>query len=124
MPVMQALTKNGAIAALMSAGASIRPCFCVPLAPETVPANGAFSIRHSTRNFPQPRRFKPSDGQVSYVPDGRPVRAATALERRCFCRRHGTGLCSADTAEELYRIDDSSYKARFYGTGKPKATQN
>ena len=30
MPVMQALTKNGAITDLMGAGASIRSCFCGP----------------------------------------------------------------------------------------------
>ena len=81
MPVMQALTRNGAIADLMSAGASIRSCFCGPcFGAGDVPANGAFSIRHSTRNFPNREGSKPSDGQVSYVAlmDARSI-AATAL---------------------------------------------
>ena len=46
MPINLELTKNGAIAQLMAAGASIRSCFCGPcFGAGDVPANGAFSIR-------------------------------------------------------------------------------
>ena len=65
----------------MAAGASIRSCFCGPcFGAGDVPANGGFSIRHSTRNFPNREGSKPSDGQVSYVAlmDARSI-AATAL---------------------------------------------
>ncbi len=67
-PVNLELTRRGYIASLMAAGASIRSCFCGPcFGAGDVPANGAFSIRHSTRNFPNREGSKPSDGQVSYV---------------------------------------------------------
>ena len=124
MPVMQALTKNGAIAALMSAGTSIRSCFCGPcFGAGDVPANGAFSIRHSTRNFPNREGSKPSDGQVSYVAlmDARSI-AATALNGGVLTAATELDCVPADTAEELYEFDDSSYKARvYYGAGKPES---
>ncbi len=123
MPVMQALTKNGAIAALMSAGASIRSCFCGPcFGAGDVPANGAFSIRHSTRNFPNREGSKPADGQVSYVAlmDARSI-AATALNGGVLTAATELDCVPADTADELYEFDDSSYKARvYYGVGKPE----
>ena len=122
MPVMQALTKNGAIADLMSAGASIRSCFCGPcFGAGDVPANGAFSIRHSTRNFPNREGSKPSDGQVSYVAlmDARSI-AATALNGGVLTAATELDFIPADKSEELYEFDDSSYKARvYYGVGKP-----
>ena len=80
-PVNLELTRRGYIASLMEAGASIRSCFCGPcFGAGDVPANGGFSIRHSTRNFPNREGSKPSDGQVSYVAlmDARSI-AATAL---------------------------------------------
>ena len=123
MPVMQALTKNGAIADLMSAGASIRSCFCGPcFGAGDVPANGAFSIRHSTRNFPNREGSKPSDGQVSYVAlmDARSI-AATALNGGVLTAATELDCIPADRSEELYDFDDSSYKARvYYGVGKPE----
>lgn len=80
MPIMLELTKQGYISDLMAAGASVRSCFCGPcFGAGDVPANGAFSIRHSTRNFPNREGSKPGDGQVSYVAlmDARSI-AATA----------------------------------------------
>ena len=56
-PVNLELTRRGYIASLMAAGASIRSCFCGPcFGAGDVPAHGAFSIRHSTRNFPNRER--------------------------------------------------------------------
>lgn len=123
MPAMQELTKKGYIAALMSAGASIRSCFCGPcFGAGDVPANGAFSIRHSTRNFPNREGSKPSDGQVSYVAlmDARSI-AATALNGGVLTGADELPDCPADPAVEPYTYDDSSYKARVYfGVGKPQ----
>ncbi len=122
MPVLQALTKNGAIADLMSAGASIRSCFCGPcFGAGDVPANGAFSIRHSTRNFPNREGSKPSDGQVSYVAlmDARSI-AATALNGGVLTAATELDCIPEDRPDEQYEFDDSSYRARvYYGVGKP-----
>ena len=121
MPVMQALTKNGSITDLMASGASIRSCFCGPcFGAGDVPANGAFSIRHSTRNFPNREGSKPSDGQVSYVAlmDARSI-AATALNGGVLTAATELDWIPEDTPDELYDFDDSSYKARvYYGVGK------
>ena len=49
-------------------------------APATRPANGEFSIRHTTRNFPNREGSKPGEGQMSGVAlmDARSI-AATAI---------------------------------------------
>ena len=126
MPVMQALTKNGAITDLMAAGASVRSCFCGPcFGAGDVPANGAFSIRHTTRNFPNREGSKPSDGQVSYVAlmDARSI-AATALNGGVLTAATEIENFPKDDPAELYAFDDSSYKSRVYfGVGKPDPSQ-
>ena len=125
MPIMQALTKNGAISDLMSAGASIRSCFCGPcFGAGDVPANGAFSIRHTTRNFPNREGSKPGDGQISYVAlmDARSI-AATALNGGVLTGADELPdeLLTADLPDETYDYDDSAYKSRvYYGVGKPQ----
>ncbi len=123
MPAFLELSKNGSITDLLAAGASVRSCFCGPcFGAGDVPANNAFSIRHSTRNFPNREGSKPADGQLSYVAlmDARSI-AATVL--------HGGALTSAlelpdvpaDPAYEPYTYDDSAYKSRIYcGVGHPK----
>lgn len=122
-PAMLELTRNGAIASLMASGASIRSCFCGPcFGAGDVPANGGFSIRHSTRNFPNREGSKPSDGQVAYVAlmDARSI-AATALNGGILTGADELPHPPADPAEEPYHYDDSSYKARvYYGVGKPQ----
>ena len=53
-PTMMALMKNGALASLMAGGATVRTAFCGPcFGAGDVPANGALSIRHTTRNCPR-----------------------------------------------------------------------
>lgn len=125
MPVMQALTKNGAIADLMSAGASVRSCFCGPcFGAGDVPANGAFSIRHTTRNFPNREGSRPADGQASYVAlmDARSI-AATALNGGVLTAATELDFIPADAPDELCEYDDSSYKARvYYGVGTPDSS--
>jgi aconitate hydratase len=120
MPVMMELSRTGSLAKLMASGVSIRSAFCGPcFGAGDVPANGAFSIRHSTRNFPNREGSKPGDGQVSYVAlmDARSI-AASALNGGAI-----TAATDLDLPEEPscmdYQYDDSAYKARvYYGVGK------
>ena len=122
MPINLELTKKGYIASLMAAGASIRSCFCGPcFGAGDVPANGAFSIRHSTRNFPNREGSKPGEGQISYVAlmDARSI-AATALHGGILTGADELPDCPADRPGECWDYDDSAYKARvYYGVGKP-----
>ncbi|HJC42035.1 MAG TPA: hydratase [Candidatus Intestinimonas pullistercoris] len=122
MPINLELTKKGYIASLMAAGASIRSCFCGPcFGAGDVPANGAFSIRHSTRNFPNREGSKPGEGQISYVAlmDARSI-AATARHGGILTGADELPDCPADRPDEGWDYDDSAYKARvYYGVGKP-----
>ncbi len=123
MPINLELTKNGYIAQLMAAGASIRSCFCGPcFGAGDVPANGAFSIRHSTRNFPNREGSKPGDGQISYVAlmDARSI-AATARMGGVLTGADELPDVPADRADEQWSYDDSAYQSRVYfGVGKPQ----
>ena len=123
MPINLELTKNGYIAQLMAAGASIRSCFCGPcFGAGDVPANGAFSIRHSTRNFPNREGSKPGDGQISYVAlmDARSI-AATARMGGVLTGADELPDVPADQADEQWNYDGSAYKSRVYfGVGNPQ----
>ena len=120
-PVNLELTRRGYIASLMAAGASIRSCFCGPcFGAGDVPANGGFSIRHSTRNFPNREGSKPGEGQISYVAlmDARSI-AATARNGGILTAADELPDVPADRPDESWAYDDSAYKARVYfGVGK------
>lgn len=122
-PVMLELTRQGYITSLMTAGVSIRSCFCGPcFGAGDVPANGAFSIRHSTRNFPNREGSKPGDGQVSYVAlmDARSI-AATARNGGVLTGADELPEIPSDLPDETWTYDDTTYKARVYfGVGHPK----
>ncbi|MDD6160331.1 MAG: hydratase [Oscillospiraceae bacterium] len=126
MPIMLELTKNGAISSLMAAGASVRSCFCGPcFGAGDVPANGGFSIRHSTRNFPNREGSKPNDRQVSYVAlmDARSI-AATARMGGVLTAADELPDVPADRADECWSYDDSAYRSRvYYGVGKADPDQ-
>ena len=82
-PVYMELVKNGAVAKLMTAGAVVKTAFCGPcFGAGDTPANNAFSIRHSTRNFPNREGSKVQNGQISSVAlmDARSI-AATAANK-------------------------------------------
>ncbi len=67
-PIYMELVKNGAIANLMATGAIVKTAFCGPcFGAGDTPANNAFSIRHSTRNFPNREGSKLQNGQISSV---------------------------------------------------------
>ena len=117
-PTFMSLVKNGAVADLMAAGATMRTAFCGPcFGAGDVPSNNGLSIRHATRNFPNREGSKPSDGQISGVAlmDARSI-AATALNG---------GILTAATEIDLnftkpkYFFDKAIYDTRCYdGVGK------
>ncbi len=118
-PVFKALTENGCISPLISAGAVIKSAFCGPcFGAGDTPANNCLSIRHTTRNFENREGSKPSEGQLSAVAlmDARSI-AATAA--------NGGILTPATQAEyngkiKKYFFDKSIYENRVYrGAGKP-----
>ena len=81
MPVYMELVKNGCAAALMETGAIMKTAFCGPcFGAGDTPANNAFSIRHSTRNFPNREGSKLQNGQISSVAlmDARSIAATAA----------------------------------------------
>ena len=82
-PIYMELVKNGAVADLMEAGTIVKTAFCGPcFGAGDTPANNAFSIRHSTRNFPNREGSKLQNGQISSVAlmDARSI-AATAANK-------------------------------------------
>lgn len=83
MPVYMELVKNGSAAALMQTGAILKTAFCGPcFGAGDTPSNGALSIRHSTRNFPNREGSKLQSGQIASVAlmDARSI-AATAANK-------------------------------------------
>ena len=117
-PIMMELVRTGVIGELMASGAPIRTAFCGPcFGAGDVPANGALSIRHTTRNFPSREGSKPGSGQLSGVAlmDARSIAATTA---------NGGILTPAtdidyDPTVPEYQYDASSYDTRVYqGFGK------
>ena len=113
MPVYQELMKNGAFSALVSAGAIVKTAFCGPcFGAGDTPANGAFSIRHSTRNFPNREGSKIQNGQLSSVAlmDARSI-AATAANKGFL-----TAATEYDTefSNKKYFFDGDIYKKRVY----------
>ena len=121
-PTFLALVENGAIARLMTAGATVRSAFCGPcFGAGDVPANNSLSIRHTTRNFPNREGSKPSNGQIASVAlmDARSI-AATALNK---------GVLTAATDIDLnftkpkYYFNRAIYENRVYdGYDKPDAS--
>ena len=127
MPVMMELSRTGALTKLMASGVSVRSAFCGPcFGAGDVPANGAFSIRHSTRNFPNREGSKPGDNQLSYV-------ALMDTRSIAVSARNGGAITAASDYPEImeddvrmdYHYDDSAYKARvYYGVGNPRPEED
>lgn len=122
MPVYMELMKNGAFASLVSAGAVVKTAFCGPcFGAGDTPANGALSIRHSTRNFPNREGSKIQGGQLATVAlmDARSI-AATAANK---------GILTAATEFDMefsakkYVFDKTIYENRVYdskGAARPE----
>ena len=119
-PVNIELTNNKAIEALMVAGTVIRTAFCGPcFGAGDVPVNNGFSIRHTTRNFPNREGSNPDGGQIASVAlmDARSI-AATALNG-------GLLTPATEVADVLapvsYTFNKQVYDHRVYqGFGNPQ----
>lgn len=113
-PVYMELVRNGAVADLMAAGTIVKTAFCGPcFGAGDTPANNAFSIRHSTRNFPNREGSKLHSGQISSVAlmDARSI-AATAANK-------GFLTSAADVMDREYKapkyhFDKSIYANRVF----------
>ena len=113
MPVYMELIKNGCAADIMAAGGVMKTAFCGPcFGAGDTPANNAFSIRHSTRNFPNREGSKLQNGQISSVAlmDARSI-AATAANK-------GYLTAATDIDVEFkgrkYHFDKSIYENRVF----------
>ena len=113
MPVYMELVKNGAVADLLEAGTVVKTAFCGPcFGAGDTPANNAFSIRHTTRNFPNREGSKLQSGQISSVAlmDARSI-AATAANK---------GFLTPATAVDVeykgqkYHFDSNIYANRVF----------
>lgn len=112
-PVYMDLVRKGAVADLLAAGAIFKTAFCGPcFGAGDTPANNAFSIRHTTRNFPNREGSKPGSGQFSAVAlmDARSI-AATAANGGVLTSAEGY---MDDYTEPPYDYDNSSYASRVY----------
>ena len=112
-PVYMELVKNGAVAKLMAAGSVVKTAFCGPcFGAGDTPANNAFSIRHSTRNFPNREGSKVQNGQISSVAlmDARSI-AATAANKGYL-----TAATDVDVnyTKPKYYFDKSIYENRVF----------
>ena len=112
-PIYMELVKNGAVADLMQTGAIVKTAFCGPcFGAGDTPANNAFSIRHTTRNFPNREGSKLQNGQISSVAlmDARSI-AATAANK---------GFLTPATAMDVeykgqkYHFDQNIYANRVF----------
>ena len=115
MPVYMELIKNGCAAKLMQTGAVLKTAFCGPcFGAGDTPANNAFSIRHSTRNFPNREGSKLQNGQISSVAlmDARSI-AATAANKGFLTS--ATKQIEANTLQKYkYHFDSTIYKNRVF----------
>jgi aconitate hydratase len=118
-PINMELVNNGVIARLMTAGVTVRTAFCGPcFGAGDVPANGALSIRHTTRNFPNREGSKPASGQMAAVAlmDARSI-AATAVNGGILTP--GTALQKRESPI-AYSFNHQIYDRRVYnGAGRP-----
>ena len=121
MPALSELLKNGRANDLVNAGAIMRECFCGPcFGAGDCPANGEFSIRHTTRNFPNREGSKPGEGQISAVAlmDARSI-AATAANGGYLTA--ASELTDVEYTVPDYHFEQGVYDKRVYnGWGHPE----
>ena len=112
-PIYMELAKNGALATLLSTGAIVKTAFCGPcFGAGDTPANNAFSIRHSTRNFPNREGSKIQSGQISSVAlmDARSIAATAANKGRLTPATEFEGTYS----NPKYYFDKTIYENRVF----------
>lgn len=112
-PIYMEMVKNGIAEKLMASGAVLKTAFCGPcFGAGDTPANNSFSIRHSTRNFPNREGSKLQSGQIASVAlmDARSI-AATAANGGVL-----TSACDFDIeyTKPKYFFDGGIYEKRVY----------
>ena len=115
MPVYMELVKNGAAAKIMETGAIMKTAFCGPcFGAGDTPNNNGFSIRHTTRNFPNREGSKLQNGQIASVAlmDARSI-AATAANKGYLTP--ATDLDVEYTGPK-YFFDKSIYENRVFNS--------
>ena len=122
-PIYMELAKNGVLSDLIETGAIVKTAFCGPcFGAGDTPANNAFSIRHSTRNFPNREGSKIQNGQIASVAlmDARSI-AATAANKGFLTA--ATDL-DVEYKGQKYFFDKKIYDNRVYnGWGHPQPEQ-
>ncbi|MCR4998750.1 MAG: hydratase [Lachnospiraceae bacterium] len=112
-PIYMELVKNGCVAALMETGAIVKTAFCGPcFGAGDTPGNNGFSIRHSTRNFPNREGSKLQNGQIASVAlmDARSI-AATAANKGYLC---GADEIDVNYTKPKYYFDKNIYANRVF----------
>ena len=112
-PIYMELAKNGVLAELIGTGAVVKTAFCGPcFGAGDTPANNAFSIRHTTRNFPNREGSKIQNGQISSVAlmDARSIAATAANQGFLTSAEEFDGSYS----EHKYYFDKSIYENRVF----------
>ena len=112
-PIYMELAKNGVLAELIGTGAVVKTAFCGPcFGAGDTPANNAFSIRHTTRNFPNREGSKIQNGQISSVAlmDARSIAATAANKGFLTSAEEFDGSYS----EHKYYFDKSIYENRVF----------
>ena len=112
-PIYMELAKNGVLADLLATGAVVKTAFCGPcFGAGDTPANNAFSIRHTTRNFPNREGSKIQNGQISSVAlmDARSIAATAANKGFLTSAEEYTG----DYTNQKYFIDKTIYDNRVF----------
>ena len=112
-PIYMELAKNGVLAELIGTGAVVKTAFCGPcFGAGDTPANNAFSIRHTTRNFPNREGSKIQNGQISSVAlmDARSIAATAANKGFLTSAEEFDGNYS----EHKYYFDKTIYENRVF----------
>ena len=112
-PIYMELAKNGVLAELIGTGAVVKTAFCGPcFGAGDTPANNAFSIRHTTRNFPNREGSKVQNGQISSVAlmDARSIAATAANKGFLTSAEEFNG----NYTHQKYFFDKTIYENRIF----------
>jgi len=115
-PIYMELAKNGTLATLIETGAIVKTAFCGPcFGAGDTPANNAFSIRHSTRNFPNREGSKIQNGQISSVAlmDARSIAATAANKGRLTPATEYDGTIYKNRVFDSKGVADPSVEIQF-----------
>ena len=123
VPVATALIGTGATERLMTLGAIVKTAFCGPcFGAGDIPANGALSLRHTTRNFPNREGSKPGEGQIAAVAlmDARSIAASAANGGRITAATDLDWQAGFPKPDLSYHFNPRVYEQRVYnGYKKP-----